>query len=112
MILGFLPHTSPSLVLGALLASSAPSWISIAGAAAGVRRINGGPMGKTERCLVIAVAAASGGYAPAAVVMVVGSVVTAGVRLLCNRLDGESGHNGESGRVGEDRDHDPLSGRL
>ncbi|CAM5229442.1 CDP-alcohol phosphatidyltransferase family protein [Streptomyces antimycoticus] len=117
VILGFLPHLSPPFVLGALLASSAPSWISIAGAAAGVRRINGGPMGKTERCLVVAVAAASGWYAPAAVVMVVGSALTAGVRLfqvvaLCNRRDGEGGHDGESGRVGEDRDHDPLSGRL
>ncbi|MFG2196131.1 CDP-alcohol phosphatidyltransferase family protein [Streptomyces sp. NPDC048639] len=97
MILGLLPHTSLPLVLGALLAGSAPSWISIAGAAAGVRRINGGPMGKTERCLVIAVAAATGWYAPAAVVLVVGSVLTAGLRLfqvgaLCN------------GRVGEGRD--------
>ncbi|WP_167502290.1 CDP-alcohol phosphatidyltransferase family protein [Streptomyces malaysiensis] len=123
VILGFLPHISPSLVLGALLASSAPSWISIAGAAAGVRRINGGPMGKTERCLVVAVAAASGWYVPAAVVIVVGSALTAGVRLfqvvaLCNSRAGESGHagesgrSGESGRVGEDREHGPLSGRL
>ncbi len=123
VILGFLPHISPSLVLGALLASSAPSWISIAGAAAGVRRINGGPMGKTERCLVVAVAAASGWYVPAAVVIVVGSALTAGVRLfqvvaLCDSRAGESGHageggrSGESGRVGEDREHGPLSGRL
>ncbi|WPB92276.1 CDP-alcohol phosphatidyltransferase family protein [Streptomyces malaysiensis] len=123
VILGFLAHISPSLVLGALLPSSAPSWISIAGAAAGVRRINGGPMGKTERCLVVAVAAASGWYVPAAVVIVVGSALTAGVRLfqvvaLCNSRAGESGHagesgrSGESGRVGEDREHGPLSGRL
>ncbi|MFH8808562.1 CDP-alcohol phosphatidyltransferase family protein [Streptomyces hygroscopicus] len=128
VILGFLPHISLSLVLSALLASSAPSWISIAGAAAGVQRINGGPMGKTERCLVAAVAAASGWYAAAALVVIVGSVLTAGVRLfqvvvLCNRLDGESGRRGEgdreggngvggSGRGGEGRDHNPLSGRL
>ncbi|MGI5256820.1 CDP-alcohol phosphatidyltransferase family protein [Streptomyces angustmyceticus] len=102
MICGLVPHTSLPLVLGALLAGSAPSWISLAGAAAGVRRINGGPVGKTERCLVIAIAAATGWFTLAAVVLIVGSLLTAGLRLLkvkalCN------------GRFGEDRA--PMGGR-
>src|SRR5262245_41417018 len=37
----------------AALGASAPSWVSLAGAAAGARRVQGGPVGKTERCLIL-----------------------------------------------------------
>jgi CDP-diacylglycerol--glycerol-3-phosphate 3-phosphatidyltransferase len=54
----------------------------LAAAGAGATRRNGGPFGKTERCLAAIVAAA----APAAIPMVcamivVGSLLTAGLRL-------------------------------
>lgn len=70
------------LVLVAMLAATLPSWVALAGAAAGARRTNGGPVGKTERCLLVAVAA----LVPAAVVpvlwvVVAGSAVTAAARL-------------------------------
>lgn len=71
-----------SLVLGALLAATMPSWVALAGAAAGAPRRNGGPVGKTERCLLLCVAA----LVPATILpvlwaVVAGSLLTAGVRL-------------------------------
>lgn len=80
VLLGLLPHVPLPLVLAALLASSLPSWMSLAGAAAGVGRINGGPVGKTERCLIAIVAAASGWYVEAAVVVAAGSLFTCALR--------------------------------
>jgi len=41
----------PLVVLGAMIASI-PTLVSVAGAAVGVSRINGGPFGKTERSIV------------------------------------------------------------
>jgi CDP-diacylglycerol--glycerol-3-phosphate 3-phosphatidyltransferase len=74
---------SPSwLVLLAMLAASAPSWVALAGAAAGAERINGGPMGKTERCLVLVVLAAVPAYAGLLLAaLAAGSTLTAAVRL-------------------------------
>jgi CDP-diacylglycerol--glycerol-3-phosphate 3-phosphatidyltransferase len=70
------------LVLTAMLAASAPSWVALAGAAAGAARINGGPVGKTERCLLLVVLAAVPAYAGALlVVLAAGSALTAVVRL-------------------------------
>jgi CDP-diacylglycerol---glycerol-3-phosphate 3-phosphatidyltransferase len=76
----------PELVLAAMLAASTPSWVALAGAAAGAARINGGPVGKTERCLLLVLLAA----VPAAaglvlVVLAVGSVMTAALRLCALR---------------------------
>jgi CDP-diacylglycerol--glycerol-3-phosphate 3-phosphatidyltransferase len=70
------------LVLVTMLAASAPSWVALAGAAAGASRINGGPVGKTERCLLLVVLTA----VPAAAgfvlgVIAVGSAATAALRL-------------------------------
>jgi len=42
-----------SLLLFALFAATFPTFISLSGKGAGAERINGGPFGKTERCLVI-----------------------------------------------------------
>jgi CDP-diacylglycerol--glycerol-3-phosphate 3-phosphatidyltransferase len=70
-------------VLAAALAATLPTFASLAAAGAGARRRNGGPFGKTERCLAVVVATA----APAAIgwvcgLIVVGSLVTAGLRLV------------------------------
>jgi CDP-diacylglycerol---glycerol-3-phosphate 3-phosphatidyltransferase len=72
----------PWVVLLAMLAASAPSWVALAGAATGADRINGGPVGKTERCLLLVVLAAAPGYAGVLLAMLgVGSALTALVRL-------------------------------
>jgi CDP-diacylglycerol--glycerol-3-phosphate 3-phosphatidyltransferase len=72
----------PWLVLLAMLAASAPSWVALAGTAAGAARINGGPMGKTERCLLLVVLAAVPAYAEVLLaVLAAGSAVTAAIRL-------------------------------
>lgn len=74
------------LVLGAMLAASLPSWVSLAGAAAGHERLNGGPVGKTERCLLlVGVAAVQGAAVPLIGVLAVGSLVTAVRRALILR---------------------------
>ncbi|PNE40007.1 CDP-alcohol phosphatidyltransferase family protein [Streptomyces noursei] len=80
VVLGLLPYVPMPLVLGALLASTLPSWMALAGAAAGVARINGGPVGKTERCLIVIIAAATGWYLPAAVAVIAGSLLTCVLR--------------------------------
>ncbi|MEV6348053.1 CDP-alcohol phosphatidyltransferase family protein [Actinoplanes sp. NPDC051851] len=70
-----------ALVAVAALAASTPSWVSLAGAAAGGTRLTGGPMGKTERCLVLAIIAAVGWATPLLVVLAVGSLLTVLLRL-------------------------------
>lgn len=68
-------------VLVAATAATLPTVVSLAGAGAGAPRLNGGPFGKTERCASAVLAAAVPTLLPGvALVMVVGSVVTAGVR--------------------------------
>jgi CDP-diacylglycerol--glycerol-3-phosphate 3-phosphatidyltransferase len=72
----------PWLVLLAMLAASAPSWVALAGAAAGATRINGGPVGKTERCLLLVALAAVPAYAGALLaVLATGSAITTAIRL-------------------------------
>jgi phosphatidylglycerophosphate synthase len=72
----------PWLVLLAMLAASAPSWVALAGAAAGATRINGGPVGKTERCLLLVALAAVPAYAGALLaVLATGSAMTSAIRL-------------------------------
>jgi CDP-diacylglycerol--glycerol-3-phosphate 3-phosphatidyltransferase len=63
------------------LAATLPSWAALSVAAAGGSRTNGGPVGKTERCVLLVGAAATGWYAAAGIAVVAGSVLTAGVRL-------------------------------
>ncbi|MFJ6570809.1 CDP-alcohol phosphatidyltransferase family protein [Streptomyces sp. NPDC091292] len=81
VLAGFLPLAPLWLVLLAALGATLPSWVSLAGAAAGAPRRNGGPVGKTERCLLIVVAAVSGWAVPVLWIVAVGSAVTAVVRL-------------------------------
>jgi CDP-diacylglycerol--glycerol-3-phosphate 3-phosphatidyltransferase len=72
----------PWLVLLAMLAASTPSWVALAGTAAGAARINGGPMGKTERCLLLVVLAALPSHAGLLLVaLAAGSAATAVLRL-------------------------------
>jgi CDP-diacylglycerol---glycerol-3-phosphate 3-phosphatidyltransferase len=70
------------LVVTAMLAASAPSWVAMAGAAAGAARINGGPVGKTERCLLLVVLAAVPAHAVVVLLVIAaGSALTALLRL-------------------------------
>ncbi|MFB7165524.1 hypothetical protein [Streptomyces sp. NPDC056242] len=80
VIAGFLPLAPLWLVAAAAFAATLPSWVSLAGAAAGAPRRNGGPVGKTERCLLAVVAAASGWAVPVLAVVAAGSAVTSVVR--------------------------------
>ncbi|MGW0545791.1 CDP-alcohol phosphatidyltransferase family protein [Streptomyces altiplanensis] len=84
VLAGFLALAPLWLVAVAALAATLPSWVSLAGAAAGAERLNGGPVGKTERCLLVVVAAASGWAVPVLAVIAAGSALTAAVR--CIRL--------------------------
>lgn len=82
LLAGAFALAAPVPVLAALFAATLPSWVALAGAAAGAPRVNGGPAGKTERCALVCVAA----FFPAAAEAVLwtvaaGSVVTAGLRL-------------------------------
>ena len=54
---GCLAFAPVPLVLAAALAATLPSWVALAGAAAGLPRVQGGPVGKTERCLLLALMA-------------------------------------------------------
>ncbi|WP_199552316.1 CDP-alcohol phosphatidyltransferase family protein [Streptomyces sp. N35] len=81
MLAGFLFVAPPWLVACAALAATGPSWVALAGAAAGAARRNGGPVGKTGRCALVVHAAATGWYVPVLGALAVGSLVTAGVRL-------------------------------
>jgi CDP-diacylglycerol---glycerol-3-phosphate 3-phosphatidyltransferase len=78
----FLPATPGWLLAATVLACSAPSWVSLAGAAAGAPRVQGGPVGKTERCLLLVVIAAAGHAVPLLYVLALGSALTALVRLV------------------------------
>ncbi|MFC5147854.1 CDP-alcohol phosphatidyltransferase family protein [Streptomyces aureoversilis] len=81
VLAGFLTLAPLWLVATAALAATLPSWVSLAGAAAGAERLNGGPVGKTERCLLAVVAAATGWAVPVLAVVAAGSVLTAAFRL-------------------------------
>ncbi|QLE74123.1 phosphatidate cytidylyltransferase [Streptomyces rectiverticillatus] len=81
VLAGFLTLAPLWLVATAALAATLPSWVSLAGAAAGAERLNGGPVGKTERCLLAVVAAATGWAVPVLAVVAVGSALTAAFRM-------------------------------
>jgi CDP-diacylglycerol--glycerol-3-phosphate 3-phosphatidyltransferase len=81
MLAGFAALAPAGWVCAALFTATLPSWVALAGAAAGAARVNGGPVGKTERCLLVAIAAAVGHPVPVLGALVAGSVLTAGLRL-------------------------------
>jgi CDP-diacylglycerol--glycerol-3-phosphate 3-phosphatidyltransferase len=78
---GALALALPAVVGVAALAATAPSWVSLAGAAAGAPRVQGGPVGKTERCLILVAIAATGWAVPLLLALAAGSFATAAVRL-------------------------------
>ena len=78
---GCLAFAPAALVLAAALAATLPSWVALAGAAAGLPRIQGGPVGKTERCLLLALMAFLGFPVAFLTVLAAGSALTAAVRL-------------------------------
>src|ERR1051325_3606751 len=75
-------------VLAAALAATLPTFASLAAAAAGATRRNGGPLGKTERCLFIVLATAIPFIMPVLLIpMVNGSILTAVLRLRAARRE-------------------------
>jgi CDP-diacylglycerol---glycerol-3-phosphate 3-phosphatidyltransferase len=71
-----------ALVAAAASVATLPTFVALAAAGAGATRRNGGPVGKTERCALAVVATAWPGTLPAVCVIVVaGSLLTAGLRL-------------------------------
>ena len=76
---GSLPVT---LVAVAAVAATLPTFAALAAAGAGATRSNGGPVGKTERCLLAVLMAAWPAALPVGCgVVIVGSLLTAGLRL-------------------------------
>lgn len=80
-------------VLLAALASTLPTFASLAAAGAGATRRNGGPLGKTERCLFIVLATAIPVIMPVLLVQLVnGSLITTVLRLRAARRELASRH--------------------
>ncbi len=76
------------LVLLALFAATLPSWVALAGKAAGATRANGGPVGKTERCALVCLAALLPITLPHVLMAIAsGSVITAALRLRAIRTE-------------------------
>ncbi|MBB2894079.1 CDP-alcohol phosphatidyltransferase family protein [Flexivirga oryzae] len=74
--------TPAVLVATAAVAATLPTTASLAAAGAGATRRNGGPFGKTERCLAMVVATAFPGVLGwVCAVILAGSLLTATVRL-------------------------------
>jgi CDP-diacylglycerol---glycerol-3-phosphate 3-phosphatidyltransferase len=77
----------------AALAATLPTFAALAAAGAGAPRVNGGPFGKTERCLAALAGCVLGDVLPrpggalavVAAVVIGGSLVTAGLRLAGTR---------------------------
>jgi CDP-diacylglycerol--glycerol-3-phosphate 3-phosphatidyltransferase len=84
LLAGLLAVAPVPLVLTAMLAATLPSWVALAGAAHGAPRRNGGPLGKTERCLLVCVAA----LLPATAAVVAGAIAAGSVATAALRLAG------------------------
>ena len=70
------------MVMGAALAATLPTFASLAAAGAGAQRRNGGPLGKTERCLFVLLATAFPVVLPVACTQLMnGSLITTVLRL-------------------------------
>jgi CDP-diacylglycerol--glycerol-3-phosphate 3-phosphatidyltransferase len=82
-----IPHSTP-LVLIAALAATLPTFAALAATGAGAPRRNGGPIGKTERCVLAVIATACPATLAAVCwVGIVGSVATAALRLAAARRE-------------------------
>lgn len=85
VIAGLLPRVGVAVAVVTALSATLPSWVALAGAAAGARRVQGGPVGKTERCLLMVLAAGSGWAVPVATLIAIGSLLTTALRLIVIR---------------------------
>ena len=84
------------MVLVAALAATLPTFASLAAAAAGAQRRNGGPLGKTERCLFVLLATAFPVILPVVCTQLVnGSLITATLRLRAARRELAAMREGE-----------------
>lgn len=81
MLVGFAPHLGAGGTVALLLGATLPSWAALAVARAGGDRPNGGPMGKTERSAMAVLAAGTGLFGVVAIVIAIGSAVTAVLRV-------------------------------
>ena len=90
MLAGLAAHAPAALVAVAALGATLPSWVALAGAAHGAPRRQGGPVGKTERCVLVVVTAFVGYADVVTTVIAIGGVVTAVMRAAAVRrvLDG------------------------
>ncbi len=87
-------------VLLAALAATLPTFASLAAAGAGAARRNGGPFGKTERCLAAIVIAAAPAIIPlVGALIVVGSLLTAGLRLAATHRELTEPETADCGQV-------------
>ena len=76
------PAALTALAWAAAAAATLPTFVSLAAAGAGVPRINGGPIGKTERCVAITVGAILPAAWPVVLFTVIaGSLLTAALRV-------------------------------
>jgi CDP-diacylglycerol---glycerol-3-phosphate 3-phosphatidyltransferase len=76
------------MVMAAALAATLPTFASLAAAGAGAQRRNGGPLGKTERCLFVLLATAFPVILPVACTQLVnGSLITTVLRLRAARRE-------------------------
>lgn len=90
-------HTTVALLFVGALAATLPTFVSLSAAGAGAPRLNGGPFGKTERCLLAVVAAALPAHLTVfAWLLVGGSLLTAAVRLRRTAASLRSGAAGAS----------------
>ena len=100
------------MVLLAALAATLPTFGALAAAGAGAPRPNGGPLGKTERCLIVVVATAFPVVLPVvSMQMVNGSLLTTALRLRAahRELSAARQHGREpSGAVGRFADTLPT----
>ena len=85
VLAGCLALAPAPVVLLAMLAACLPSFVSLAGAAAGMPRLQAGPVGKVERVAVVAVIAAVGFATPLLLVLAAGSLATAARRAVLLR---------------------------
>ena len=87
MLAGLAAHLGWSATGAVMFAATLPSWVSLVLAANGGRRLNIGPIGKTERCALVVVAATTGWFGAVAVVLVAGGIATAVARLHVGRTE-------------------------
>ena len=83
-------------VLLAALAATLPTFASLAAAAAGATRRNGGPLGKTERCLFVLLATTFPAILPLLLAQLVnGSLLTSALRLRAAHRELKAGREQE-----------------